>query len=91
MSDRKIDYGSLVSTAKSMPILNTAENVRQSLLKENPGIEFPQFSRFFISDKNAVPKGAQVIKDKFYMGKVYDLHFVKKDGIGNHVLYFVRK
>ncbi len=89
MSDRKIDYASLVSSTTSIPILKTPESVKQTLLKENPGIEFPQFSRFFISDKNAVPKGAQVFKDLKYMNRTYDLHFVKKDE-SNNILYIVK-
>lgn len=90
MSDRKTNYLALTSKTETLKSKTPAQ-ILELLKEENSGIEVPNFSNFLFSDKHTVPKGAQVIKDKFYMGKVYDLHFVKKDGIGNHVLYFVRK
>ncbi len=88
MSEIKTDYRSLL-TARPL-LIKTPERVLELLKKENPGIEIPNFSSFLFTDKHTVPKKAQIVNDKIYMGKLYDLHFVKK-GVNNHVLYFVKK
>lgn len=88
--NRKIDYKLLSAKAVKTPTFKTPQKVRKEIETENPGINFPEFDRFFIADKHVVPKGAQIFKDLNYMNRIYDFHFVKKDGGLNNVLYIVK-